>query len=104
MNIQYSGGGVLLIVITIFGWEGLWVWVGYDLNGYTHYQLGFTPLMKAAHGGHTACLRVLLRHTADPNLTAKVVLVDSSRKPSIDSLLCCGLQDTNANSTLRQHH
>merc|ERR1719174_98460 len=33
--------------------------------------LGFTPLMQAAYCGHQSCLRVLLRHKADPNLVAK---------------------------------
>lgn len=33
--------------------------------------LGFTPLMKAAHGGHTDCLSVLLQHKADPDFVAK---------------------------------
>ena len=39
-----------------------------------HFQLGFTPLMQAAYGGHTDCLSVMLSNKADPNLVAKVII------------------------------
>ena len=34
--------------------------------------------MQATYGGHKECMRVMLRHKADPDLVAKVIVCDSA--------------------------